>query len=132
MDRVPAPLTAGGVTLASQSVGAQARVWALRPDGDAVVQTYAAASGGLPGTAGQLVASTMGAGTAAFTWDAAGRLSTAAAGGVTFTAGWDGALLTAQAWSGAVAGAVTSTHDARHRPASTSVGGVTVARWLAA
>ncbi|MBK9516044.1 MAG: PASTA domain-containing protein [Anaeromyxobacter sp.] len=97
------------------------------PDGDAVVQTYAAASGGLPGTAGQLVASTMGAGTAAFTWDAAGRLSTAAAGGVTFTAGWDGALLTAQAWSGAVAGAVTSTHDARHRPASTSVGGVTAA-----
>jgi RHS repeat-associated protein len=97
------------------------------PDGDAVVLGYANPAGGVAGTDGRLTSMTSADGAIHYAWDSAGRLSTATADGVTFTPGYDGSLVTSRSWSGAVAGAIATTHDAQHRPVSILAGGVTAA-----
>jgi RHS repeat-associated protein len=97
------------------------------PDGDALVLSYADPAGGITGTSGKLASTASGAGTALFAWDAAGRLSSAAADGVSSTLGYDGALVTSQTWTGAVAGTVTTGFDALHRPVVLTTAGVSSA-----
>ncbi|MBL0276038.1 MAG: RHS repeat-associated core domain-containing protein [Anaeromyxobacter sp.] len=103
------------------------RTGAGLPDGDVVVQAWADPAGGLIGTDGQLASTASAAGTARFGWDAAGRLASATADGVTFSVAYDGALVTSQSWTGAVAGVVTAAFDAQHRPVSLTVAGVPTA-----
>ncbi len=97
------------------------------PDGDAVVLGYASPTGGLVGTDGRLTSMTSADGATLYAWDAVGRLSSAAADGVTSTPGYDGSLVASQSWSGAVVGTVATIFDAQHRPASITVGGVSAA-----
>jgi RHS repeat-associated protein len=94
------------------------------PDGDAVVLGYASPTGGLAGTDGQLTSMASADGATLYAWDAAGRLATSTADGVTFTPGYDGALVASRSWSGAVVGTIATTFDVQHRPASIAVGGV--------